>query len=144
MAQLQATTVNGTLNALKTENTTTASKSLALADRDRVVACTNTSAITITVPTDASVNFPVGSVVNVARLGSGTVTLAGAGGVTLSKTGTFGPNEEIIIRKRSANNWLVIERPYNLSGTGGAVGTVGFSTTHTYTATGAGTFTVVS
>jgi len=142
MAQLQATTVNGTLNALKTENTTTASRSLALADRDRVVACTNTAAITITVPTDASVNFPIGSVVSVARSGTGTVTLAAAGGVTVTKVGILAANEEVVLRKRAANNWLVIDQPSVLNGTGGTKVTSGTQSIHSYTATGAQTFTV--
>jgi hypothetical protein len=142
MANLQATTVNGTLNALKTENNTTASRALALTDRDRVVACTNTSAITITVPADASVNFPIGSVVHIARSGTAAVTLAAAGGVTVTAVGALGPNEEIMLRKRAANNWLVVERPYPLSGTGGTVATTGNFTSHRFNS-GTATFTVV-
>jgi len=140
MAQLQATTVNGTLNALRQENVTTASKTLAIDDRDKVVACTNSSAITITVPADGGTNFPIGSVIYIARIGTGAVTLAAAAGVTLTTTGNLGENEEIYIRKRSANNWVVIERPYSLTGSGGTTTTQGNLTSHSFTSNG--TFTV--
>ena len=143
MAQLQATNIEGTLTALRTENVKTGSHTLELQDRDRVVAMNSASNLTVTVPNDSSVNFPVGSVVYIARVGSGAVTLAAASGVTLSKTGTFGANEEIILRKRAANNWLVIERPYPLSGTGGTVTTSGNFSSHSFTS-GTGTFTVQS
>lgn len=141
MAQLQETTVAGTVTALRSENVTTVSKSLALADRDRVVACTNTSAITITIPTDASVNFPIGSVVYIARLGTGAVTLAAQAGATVSKTGLLGASEEIYCRKRAANNWVVVERPYVLSGSGGTTTTSGNISVHSFTS-GTNTFTV--
>lgn len=143
MANLQATTVNGTVVSLKQENTTSTSKTLALTDRNEVVACTNTSAITITVPTDASVNFPIGSVVNIARVGTGTVTLAAASGVTLSKTGTLGLNEELVIRKRAANTWIVQDSEANLTATGGTLvaNTSGFNR-HTFTSTGSTNFVV--
>jgi hypothetical protein len=141
MATLQATTVNGTLTSLATENIQTVSYTIALADRNRVVTMNNTAAVTVTVPTDATLNFPIGSVVNVARINTGAVTLAGPG-VTLSKTGTLAQNEEISLRKRAANNWIVIDSPRALVGSGGTTTTpTGFSL-HQFTATGAGTFTV--
>jgi hypothetical protein len=136
--------LTGPVKYLRIENPQTGNYTLALTDRNIVVTMNNTSSATVTVPADGTTNFPIGSVVYISRINTGAVTLAAAGGVTLSKTGTFGPNEEIFIRKRAANTWLVVERPYNLSGTGGTVGTVGFSTTHSYTSTGSSTFTVVS
>jgi hypothetical protein len=141
MASLQETTVNGSVIALRSENTTTTSKSLALADRDKVVACTNTSAITITVPTDASVNFPTGAVVFITRLGTGSVTLAAQAGATITKSGLLGANEEIYVRKRAANTWVVVERPYTLTGAGGTTTTSGNISVHTFTS-GTNTFTV--
>lgn len=141
MASLQETTVAGTVTALRSENPTSTSKSLALADRDRVVACTNTSAITITVPTDASVAFPTGAVVYIARVGTGAVTLAAQAGVTLSNTGLLGVSEEIYCRKRASNNWVVVERPYVLIGTGGSTTTSGNFSVHSFTS-GTNTFTV--
>jgi hypothetical protein len=142
MANLLATTVNGTLTALTTENVQTVSYQLALADRNRVVTMNNTTAVNVTVPADATVNFPVGSVVQVARINTGVVNLVAAGGVTLSKTGTFAINEEIILRKRAANNWIVTDTARVLTGTGGSKIVSGIQAIHSYTATGAQTFTV--
>jgi hypothetical protein len=133
MANLQATDVNGTLTSLRTENTKTADHTLALADRDRVVAFTGSSAQTCTVPPDSSVNFPIGSVVYIARFGSGGVTLAAGSGVNLSKTGTFSENEEMYIRKRAANTWVVIDSPKNLSGDGGVLSVAAGYNIHTFT-----------
>lgn len=141
MAQLQATSVNGTLTSLRVDNVKTGDHTLALADRDRVVAFTGSSAQTVTVPTDASVNFPIGSVVYIGRYGAGALTLAAAGGVTISKVGTFSPNEEMYIRKRASNSWIVIDSPKNLSGTGGAVSAADGFTIHSFTS-GNNTFTV--
>lgn len=144
MANLQATTVNGTLVSLKEENETTISKTLALADRDKVVACNNSSDITITVPLDASVAFPIGSVVYISRISSGNVTLEGAPGVTLSSTGLLGPDEEIAVRKRASNNWIVLEeKSYSRTGTGGTLVDQNDANSHSYTANGADTFTVL-
>jgi NaMN:DMB phosphoribosyltransferase len=144
MANLLATTVAGAVTALRPENQTTVSKTLALADRDHVVACTNTSAITITIPTDATINFPIGSVVYVTRASTGTVTIA-ASGVTVNAggTGNMASGETIECRKRAANNWFVVQRPYSVAGTGGnSVVTIGNVRVHNYTTVAGSSFVV--
>lgn len=133
--------VDGTVRSLRTENTYTASHSFALVDRDRVVNMNNTSAATLTVEPDATTDFPVGSVVYVNRTNTGTVSLAAGAGVTLSKTGSFAQQEEIYIRKRSANNWIVVDAPKSLSGTGGSISAAQGYAIHTYTS-GSSTFEV--
>lgn len=141
MAQLQASSVNGTITSLRLDNEKTGNHTLELADRDRVVAFTGSSPQTVTIPTDASVNFPIGSVIYLGRYGAGSLTLAAQGGVTVSKIGTFSPNEEMYIRKRASNNWIVIDSPKNLSGTGGAISAADGFTIHSFTS-GNNTFTV--
>jgi hypothetical protein len=136
MAQLQATVVSGVLNSVRTENVQTGNYTLALTDRDIVVVMNNTSAANVTIPTDATVNFPIGSVVYVARVNSGNVTLVAAGGVTVSRTGLFSANEEIVCRKRSANNWIVIDRPAPANVTGGTIMSGGDFSVHTFSAAG--------
>ena len=54
----------------------------------KLVTLSNASAITVTVPTNASVAFPTGSVVNLQQIGAGQVTIAGDTGVTVNGTGT--------------------------------------------------------
>jgi len=53
------------------------SYTLVLADSAKVVTLNNASAITLTVPTNASVAFPIGAQVNLVQLGAGQVTVAG-------------------------------------------------------------------
>ena len=74
---------NITLNA-QTGTTYT----LALTDNGRLVTLSNASAITVTVPTNASVAFSTGAIVNLQQIGAGQVTIAGDTGVTVNGTGT--------------------------------------------------------
>lgn len=57
---------------------------LVLADANKLVTLTNGSAITLTVPANSSVAFPVGTQIDLAQRGAGAVTVAGAGGVTVN------------------------------------------------------------
>ena len=57
---------------------------LILADAGKLVTLTNASAITLTVPTHAAVAYPVGTVIALAQLGAGLVSIAGASGVTIN------------------------------------------------------------
>lgn len=73
---------NMTLNA-QTGTTYT----LVLADAHKLVTLSNASAITLTVPTNASVAFEIGDQVNLLQLGAGQVTVSGAG-VTFRSEGS--------------------------------------------------------
>lgn len=59
---------------------------LALSDRGQIVTMDNASANTVTVPTNASVAFDVGSVVTVVQKGAGLTTITGDTGVTVNGT----------------------------------------------------------
>jgi hypothetical protein len=131
----------GTITSLRTENIKTADHTLALADRNRVVAFNGTSAQTVTCPQDSEVAFPTGSVVFIARLNTGSLTLAQGAGATLNKTGTFGTSEELYVRKRAANTWFVVDSPRSLTATGGTLFAGSGFTSHTFTS-GSGTFVV--
>jgi hypothetical protein len=58
-----------------------------LTDRDDLVTASNSSSQTYTIPLNSSVAFPTGSLVNLIQIGTGQVTVVGAGGVTLNSTG---------------------------------------------------------
>ena len=73
---------NLTLNA-QTGTTYT----LVLSDAHKLVTLSNASAISLTVPTNASVAFDIGDQVNLLQLGAGQVTVGGAG-VTLRSQGS--------------------------------------------------------
>jgi hypothetical protein len=59
---------------------------LALSDKNNLVELANTGSATITVPTNASQAFPIGSTVTILRAGTGSVTISGASGVVLNYT----------------------------------------------------------
>lgn len=90
------------------ENVRTASYTLALSDVAKVIAFNSSSNLTLTVPTNASVAFPVGTVVNVYRAGTGSVTIAGASGVTVRNAGGIeNQYEEVSLRKRATDEWVL-------------------------------------
>jgi len=136
MAELQPTTVDGTLNSLRSENVQTSSYTLSINDRDRVVAMNNTSNVTVTVPNDSAVNFPIGSIVYINRINSGSVTLAAASGVTLGRTGNLASFEEIYVRKRDDNFWMVIDVTRAPTVTGGTESDSGGFKINTFTSSG--------
>jgi len=126
----------GTITSLRQENVKTANHTLALADRDRVVSFNGTSSQTVTCPQDSEVAFPTGSVVYLARINTGAVSIVAGAGATVSQTGTLGSGEEIYVRKRAANTWFVVASPTSLTATGGAVVVGSGFTTNTFTSSG--------
>lgn len=84
---------------------------LVLADRGKLVTCSNTGAITVTIPTNASVAFPVGSQVDVAVMNTGMVTFVGASGVTVNGTPslvTRARYSAVTLIKVATNQWLTV------------------------------------
>lgn len=61
----------------------TASRALALTDDGKALYVSSSSAVTVTIPANSSVQLPIGSEIILYRAGTGTVTLAAASGVTL-------------------------------------------------------------
>jgi len=92
---LTATQMNdlaGTVNylgAVTTRAVTGTSDTLLLADiNNYLITYSSTSSVAITIPTNASAAIPVGSVINLIKIGaSGTITIQGAGGVTVASAG---------------------------------------------------------
>lgn len=85
---------------------------LVAADAGDLVTLTNSSPITLTVPTNASVPFATGSQITIIQSGSGNVTVAGAVGVTVSsadgdlKLRTQWSAATLI--KTGTNSWVLI------------------------------------
>ena len=84
---------------------------MALADNNRLVEIANAAAITVTVPTDAAVAFPLGSRIEIAQTGAGQITVSGAG-VTLrlpaGKTAKTRLQYSVIaLTKRGADEWIL-------------------------------------
>ena len=74
----------------------------------------NASASTLTIPTNASVAFPVGTVITVLNKGAGAVTISGASGVTVLSAGATAASpvlnqyKSAALMQTSANNWYVV------------------------------------
>lgn len=97
------------------------------------VRITNAASIVCTVPANADVQLPIGSVVNVIQGGAGTITLTGASGVTINGDNiSRGQYHALSIVKIAANEWDAV------GGTGAGITTpVNITLTdHTLTAVG--------
>lgn len=70
-----------------TNTYTGATYTFALTDQDTFVQFNRATAQTVTIPTNASVAFPIGTEIDVIQIGAGQVTFAAAGGVTLNSFG---------------------------------------------------------
>jgi hypothetical protein len=116
----------------KTIDTKTANYTLVLGDKDKIVQMNSTSARTITIPTNASVAFAVGTIVHVANINTGTLTIAGASGVTVSQSAglTLAQWESATLYQRAANSWVMLK--------GGGLGAANFSNASTGTYTDGG------
>lgn len=60
---------------------------LAASDQGNLVSMNNAAANTVTIPTNATVAFPIGTTIQIRQAGAGTTTVAAAGGVTLNSRG---------------------------------------------------------
>ena len=89
----------------------TASYSLStLTHRDSMIEVSSTSGTTVTIPAESSVNYPVGTTIDILQTNTGQVTIAGAAGVTVNAT----PGLKLRTRwssatlmKRAADTWVV-------------------------------------
>lgn len=97
---------------LDTTADTTTAYTLVLGDAGKYVTLSNASAVTLTVPTNASVAFDVGTVVNLVQLGAGQVTIAGASGVTVNSEGSKlklkGQYAVASLLKTATNTWVAL------------------------------------
>ena len=84
----------------------TSNYTLAIGDINTVVLM-NGSNLTLTVPTNASVAFPVGTIVNVYNANSTDVTIVGDSGVTVRNAGDLGEFGEVSLRKRGSDEWVL-------------------------------------
>ena len=87
------------------------SYTLALSDINKFIDCNNADPFTLTVPTNASVAFPVGTQILIRQKGAGQVTIMAADGVTLNanddKVVTFGQYAVAGLIKVATNTWAV-------------------------------------
>ena len=82
---------------------------LVLTDAGKQVTLTNASAVTVTVPLNSSVAFTIGTRIYLLNLGAGIVTIAGAGGVTVTHQSTdlnMTQGGVMVLFKTGTDSWV--------------------------------------
>lgn len=108
--QTRVTSLEGSASALTANSQTGTTYTLVLADAGKVVELTNAAAITLTIPTNASVAFPVGTVIELYQGGAGQVTVS-----TSASPGLRAPDGAKLakqyasasLRKRATDEWIL-------------------------------------
>ena len=129
------------------------SYSFVLTDFTKLVTLSNASAVAVTLPLEATVAWPTGTQLRLLNVGAGTVTVAGAVGVTINGTPlTLAQYKGANLIKTGLNTWVFI--PFasgtplltaaNVSATTGSpsIVTSGGFTRYTWTASGSITFAI--
>ena len=92
----------------------TADRTLQLGDAGRNLDVNSASAVILTIPPNSSVDFPIGTVIEVARIGAGAVTITPGAGVTIpnriqvagTSTRTIADQRtSVSLRKRATDEW---------------------------------------
>jgi hypothetical protein len=83
-----------------------------LADIEKVIRMTGAAASVVTIPADATTDFPIGTLLSVARDGAGSVSIAAAAGVTINREPATQPSVAaqyglVNLRKTAANTWAL-------------------------------------
>lgn len=99
---------------------------LVASDVGKFIYMNNSSSGIVYVPNDSRSTIPVGSVIWIFK-GNAALSLQAEGGVTITASGSFNTAEELYVRKRASNNWVVGHAPIggSLSITGGSVSSGG-------------------
>jgi hypothetical protein len=81
-----------------------------LNERDTLVEISKSTATTLTIPTNATIAYPVGTSIDILQTGTGQVTIAGAGGVTVNATPGLKLRTQwssATLFKRATDTWVV-------------------------------------
>ncbi len=93
--------------------TVSAAKTLALTDANTFLMCTGATNFTINVPADATVNFLVGTEIDITQDGTGSITITGATGCNIRRIGSTATTGHVLmgqyaiamIKKVAAGEW---------------------------------------
>jgi len=85
---------------------------LELTDAGKIVSCTNASAITLTIPTNAAVSFPIGTEIILVQYGAGALSVTPDGGVTLNSASSYRTLYEqysaAALIKKDTDLWILV------------------------------------
>ena len=83
-----------------------------LGDDGKLITCSNAASIALTIPPNSSVAYGIGTQINIAQLGAGTVTITAGAGVTLNSAGaklkTDAQYAVATCVKTDTNTWFVV------------------------------------
>lgn len=106
MNTLQASDFNFTKNVQ-----TGTSYTLVATDRGKLLEFSNSGSITLTIPTNAAVTFEIGDRVDVLLVSTGSLSIAGAPGVTVSAEGNLTTISSqwtrVTLIKRTSDDWVI-------------------------------------
>ena len=102
---------NTSVDTSSTTDTQATSYTLALTNANKLQKCTSGTAMTITIPTNATVAFPINTEIAIVQYGTGKVTVAGDG-VTINSAGglksTSAQYASMTLKKIATNEWLLV------------------------------------
>ncbi len=91
-------------------NQQTVNYTLVMSDAGKVIEMNSASATSVTIPPDSSVNFPIGTHLEIFQRGTGTVSIIAGSGVTAlhssSSLDIIGQYSTVGLRKSGANEWV--------------------------------------
>ena len=105
-----ATQVKAGVPSITTINQQAGAYTTVIADRDKLVEVSSASGVTVTIPTNANVAYPVGTSIDILQTGAGQVTIAGASGVTVNATPGLKLRTQwssATLFKRATDTWVV-------------------------------------
>lgn len=107
---LEFVTVSGGATSIRTFAGTT--DTAVLADAENIIQSTGAAAATATIPANASVAYAVGATLTYIQTGTGQVTIAGAGGVTVNQPSALtkkltGQYSVVSLIKTATDTWVL-------------------------------------
>jgi hypothetical protein len=108
--QTRVTALEASASTLTANTQTGTSYTLVLGDAGKCVEMNNASANTLTIPLNASVGFPTGTVIELYQVGAGQTTVAITGGGTLRAPDGAKLSKQFAsasLRKRGTDEWVL-------------------------------------
>jgi len=99
--------------ARRAVNAQAGSYTLVIGDEGAAIHMTSASAVTLTVPADSAVAFPIGSEIEVVALGAGVISISGDTGVSINGVSAGSADiaaqwQGAVLRKYATDSWLLI------------------------------------
>jgi len=108
--QTRVTSLEGSASALTANTQTGTTYTLVIGDAGKCVEMNNGAANTLTIPLNASVGFPTGTVIELYQVGAGQTTVAITGGGTLRAPDGAKLSKQFAsasLRKRATDEWVL-------------------------------------